>query len=90
MEIKKAIICICCGQKFLVDRDEYEGRKEECLCDKCKCVLDKAEQINEADELPNVAHTFGRVMSSIGAKLDKMLSKQEDNKNNKCEDEELQ
>jgi hypothetical protein len=73
MGITKAIICIGCGKRFLVDRDEYEKRCEESLCDKCRDAIDEIERRDDSDMFSKVGETVTRVATSIGGKIESML-----------------
>ena len=73
MGITKKIICISCGKSFLVDRDEYDERLEESLCDKCREEIAEAENINDADVFSKVGETVARIATSVSGKINEML-----------------
>ena len=91
MGITKAIICIGCGKRFLVDRDEYEERKEEGLCDKCRDTIEAAEHIDDTDMFARVSETVTRVATNFGGKIGAMLqdrgNKQTEHNNSANEDD---
>ena len=50
MSYQREIICLNCGGKFYVDREDYETRSKIGLCDKCVCELDDS-QCDYSEEL---------------------------------------
>lgn len=91
MEITKAIICISCGKRFLVDREEYEERLEESLCDQCRNAITAAEDIDEADSFSEISKAVTKMARNVSGKISAMLqnatNKQPEQNNNLGEDD---
>ena len=83
MDQKKAIICIACGNRFFVTRDEYEERKTEPLCDMCfeKIKNDQNDDVNVMSKLGN---ELGRVAKKIASATCQLIDSK---KNSSSEDE---
>ena len=73
MNVRKTIICISCGKSFFVDREEYEERKVDCLCDKCRGVLEEVENANNDDVISSVGEAARRVATNLGGKIAEIL-----------------
>ena len=90
MEIKKGIICICCGKRFYVVREEYEERREESLCDSCLVIVSETDKRDDTDVYEKVSEAVSRVTTRVGETISSFLKERENKqveKNNILEED---
>ena len=64
MDDKKTIVCINCGKRFSVDRDDYEKRKREALCNECSASMNESNS-EETDMIREFGQAVGRFSRSV-------------------------